>query len=192
MAARRGAPQPPGGGMFAVVVVLTALSSVVASSSYNPTAIRSGRGEDNNKTISLHHPQWAPTPFPEASDDVNSSGSGSNSGTLSPSPGSNPRSPASSRRGLRAFPGVQLFYSSAGDTSPHQQPLPLPPTTVHSILLTSEAGLVTSSDRTGSHQLVLLTIRPTTILGLSLPGGVRLVTWTMPAVINWMCFDCKI
>ncbi len=24
----------------------------------------------------------------------------------------------------------------------------------------------------------------------SLPGGVRLVTWTILAVINWMCFGC--
>jgi hypothetical protein len=28
------------------------------------------------------------------------------------------------------------------------------------------------------------------VLGLSLPGGVRLVTRTIHAVINW-CFDCK-
>jgi hypothetical protein len=38
------------------------------------------------------------------------------------------------------------------------------------------------------HQLVFL---PCSLLGLSLPGGVRLVTWTVLADIN-RCFDCKI
>jgi hypothetical protein len=38
---------------------------------------------------------------------------------------------------------------------------------------------------TGCHQLVLLAY---VILGLSLPGGVRLITWNIPVVINWMCF----
>jgi hypothetical protein len=41
-------------------------------------------------------------------------------------------------------------------------------------------------DRTGYHQAVLLTKRPA---GLKpLPGGVRLVTWTILGVINW----CKV
>jgi hypothetical protein len=32
---------------------------------------------------------------------------------------------------------------------------------------------------------------PYVLPGLSLPGDVRLVTWTVPAVINW-CFDSNI
>jgi hypothetical protein len=43
-------------------------------------------------------------------------------------------------------------------------------------------------DHTGAHQLVLSTIRPTRVVGLSLPGGVRLVTWTILAVIDALDF----
>ena len=43
-------------------------------------------------------------------------------------------------------------------------------------------------DHTGCYQLVFFTIRLTRVVS---PGGVRLATWSILAVIHW-CFDCKI
>jgi hypothetical protein len=47
-------------------------------------------------------------------------------------------------------------------------------------------------DHTGCHHTILAVInwclRPYALLGLSLPGVTRLVTWTILPVINW-CFD---
>ena len=140
MTGRRGAPLPQQGGrMCAVfVIVLTVLLSSCFGTSSPPSSSSSSTAH-----------QWAPSA--NASDDAGtivvddksgtpSSSSPSSSSSSSPSSSSSSSS-SSFRRGLRAFPGVQLFYSSAGETAPKQQPYPLPSKHVDAILLTSEANV---------------------------------------------------
>ena len=123
--------------MFAFLVILTAalLRVGLPDDSHDvtlkPPTFRGGTLGKNVSTLHRIYSAKPPPPWhgpaPDVADDV--------------ADASRDRLRVGPRRGLRVFPGMQLFYSRAGETAPRQQSLPLPPSSVESVLLTSESNV---------------------------------------------------